>query len=125
MDFPNSSVKTTDEIRLLRSRILHCDRNLAVSTIDQRSPAIFGIKAKVCAFLRYSLEGLLSIRAEAKNFDVGAFFLKLYEVDESLATRFQVDEKTCTKWTKIVVTAISELNLVCCFVNCLIFLTIF
>ena len=125
MDFPNSSVKTTDEIRSLCSSILHCDRNLAVSTIDRRSAAIFGIKPKVCVFLWYSLEGLLPNRAEPKHFLWALSFLKLYEVEESRASRFQVDEKTCRKSTKIFVTAISELNFVCFFVNCLIYLTIF
>ena len=124
MDFSNFSVKTTDEIRLLCSRILHCDRNLAKSTIDRWSAAVFGIKPKVCVFIWYSSEGLLPNRAEPKHLLQAISFLKLHEVEESRATRFLVDEKTCRKWTKIFLTAMSELNLVCCFVASLIFLTL-
>ena len=118
-DFSNSSVKTSEKIRLLCSRILHCDRNLAKSTVDRRSAAVL-----VCVFLWYSLEGLSPNRAESKHLLKALSFLKLYEVEKSSATRFLVDKKTCRKWTKIVVTAISELNLICCFVASLIYLTL-
>ena len=124
MDFSNSSVKTTDEISLLCSQILDCNRNLAKSTIDRRSDAVFRIQTKVWVFPWYISEGILPNRAEPEHLLWALSFLKWYEAEESRATPFLVDEKTIRKWTKIFVTAINELNLLSCFFASVIYLTL-
>ena len=87
--------------------VLHCDRSLSTSTINRRAAAVFGLKPNVIVFLWYSLEGLLPKSANLEHLLWALSFLKCYEVEEARASRLQVNEKTCRKWTKIFVNAIS------------------
>ena len=67
----------------------------------------------MCVFLWFHLEGLLPEGAEPNHTLWALPFLKFYEVEEGTASRLQADEKTCRKWTKVFVLAISNLKLVC------------
>ena len=112
MELTSEEFITTERMRSICARALYCDRNLCSSTIDRRSKAVFGIAPKVCVFLWLHLEGLLPVGAKPKHLLWALSFLKLYEVEEGRASRLQVDEKTCRKWTKILLLAISQLQLV-------------
>ena len=110
-DFTLDPVNTDTMFKVV-SNVLHCDRNLSTSTINRRSAALFGLKPNLLVLLWYSLEGLIPKTANLHHLLWALSFLKLYEVEEARASRFQIDEKTCRKWTKIMVDAMSQLNLV-------------
>lgn len=74
-----------------------CNRNLSYSTIYRKSTAVFGLKPKVIVSLQYDLEGLLPSMATPKYLLWGLSFLKLYEIEESRASKFRVDKKACWK----------------------------
>ena len=93
--------------------LLHIDRNISTSTINRRCAAVFGLNPKMCVYLWYHLEGLLPDLASPKHMLWVLSCLKLYEVEESRASRLQVDEKPNRKWTKIMTIAVSKLDLVC------------
>ena len=112
MNIHSDQILSTEDMVSICSQVLHCDRNLSSKTINRRSCAVFGIQPKTCVFLWFHLEGLLPVGAEPKHLLWALSFLKLYEVEEGRASRLQVDEKTCRKWTKIFIRAISKLNLV-------------
>ena len=108
----NLDTMTTTVMYKICSIVLHCDCNLSTSTINRRLAAFFGLKPKSLVLLWYSLEGLIPKRAKLQHLLWALSFLKLYEFKEVRASRFQVDQETSCKWTKIMEHALSQLNLV-------------
>ena len=112
-----SDYLSTDEWISICCRTLHFDRVLAASTIDRRCGAVFGVKPKTCVFIWLQLGGHVPESTKPHHLLWGLAFLKLYEVEDALSTRVRADRKTCRKWIKIIVRALSQLNLVSLYFN--------
>ena len=103
---------STDKWVEISSRLLHTARKLTRSSIDRRCTAVFGVKPNTCVFIWLNLGGHVPDGTKPEHLLWGLAFLKLYEVEDAFSTRVHTDAKTCRKWIKIIVNALSEFNLV-------------
>lgn len=79
---------------------------------DRRWNAAFGARPHVCCILWDMLEPERTMPpgAQLKHLLWGLLFMTTYDIEETLAHRAKVDEKTFRKWSQLFVVAISYLE---------------
>ena len=73
---------------------------------------MFEVRSELSISIWLYLGGRAPHGTKPKHLLWGLGFLKLYEAEEAFSTRVQADEKTCHKWMKVIVSALSDFSLV-------------
>ena len=76
--------------------------------------AHYGVSPEVCLFIwlrirKYNNSNNLSPKLYLKHFFCTFFFLKSYETESQIGSRFNLDSKTVRKWTKFFIIQIKGL----------------